>query len=386
MSVLILYTRSFHPRADFRTGGVFFHGDNRGFSANPRATARIHHWIPINLSTAQFGKPVCRSDPSSNPPLTKATGMNFSNDYSAPDTKPRHSEEPKNITSYRPDGNQNVNIRIKYAGKNFAFPMKEVGAHAETAGDIVEKHGFPRGFLNKDMPHQVLGGEVSDGSNYTGPTSLVPYEVQSPVSVSKDNGIEFKSPVKRSNKRWSGMVPDLDVLNTVSLRINRDTKKVDVSCVITGDGFPNCESFIIDGANKVLFLASHVRTGTAITQLPGNRQIPMNNTSLESDWETNDSFGAQVSVRVALDFTGSGASHDLGSGAKSRDQWNTVNTGRSPYGAYSQRVRDHMWLPQSEWVDDRINNNPEAVDVVRKGKDAVGGWMDDAWEWWSGED
>jgi hypothetical protein len=365
MSILTIYTRSFHPRENFRSGGLFFHGDNRGFSSDPKKTARIHHVLPFNLKTAKFGVAQCYSDPSSNPKLNEGervivgTGPSFQNDYSSANSKPRH-QEPGNITDYRPDGNQNVNVRLSYAGKNFAFP----GADG--------------------VMHPVYGGQVSNGDNYMGDSTLIPFKVQSPVTF--EDGIEARLPVKYTGEKWSGMVPDLDVMNNVSLRINRDTKKVDVSSVVTGDGFPNCESFIIDGSNKALFLASHVRTGTAIAQLPGNRQIPMNNTALECDWDADDSFGAQVNVRIALDFTGSGASHDLGTGSKSREQWNVVNTGRSPFGAYSQRVRDHFPLPQSEWIDNKINNNPETVDYIRKGRASVGQWLDDAWDYWKGED
>ncbi|MVA72652.1 hypothetical protein GOZ81_16380 [Agrobacterium vitis] len=387
MSILTIYTRSFHPREDFRTGGLFFHGDNRGFSDDTKATARIHHLIEVDVKNATFGPAVCRSDPSSNPRLIKATGLNFHNNYERPETQPRHSETPKNITPYRPDGNQSVNIRIVYAGKNFAFPTDEAGVVTQEIGDVQEAVGMQRDFSSQ-TPHNILGGEVSDGkSNYTEPSSVFPYEFQSPVTYDKENGIGARSAIlKHTDERWSGMVPDLDVMNNVSLRINRDLKRVDVSCTITGDGFPNCESFIIDGSSKVLFLASHVRTGTAVAQLPGNRQIPMNNTSLDADWQPDDSFGAQVNVRVAVDFTGAGAANDLGTGSKTREDWNASHTKRSPYGSYSQRVRDHIPLPQNQWVDDKINNNPEIVDYARKGRAAVGNWLDDASEWWAGED
>lgn len=386
MGILTIYTRSFHPREDFRTGGVFFHGDNRGFKSDPKATARIYHWIEVNIEAARFGVAVCRSDPSSNPRLIKGTGLNFSNDYKRPETQPRHSETPKNITPYRMDGNQNMNIRIIYAGKNFAFPTDEVGGVTEKIGEVQEAVGLRRTF-SKKTPHDILGGQVSDGkADYTGPSSLLPYEAQSPITYDKEKGLGIQSPVKHTDERWSGMVPDLDVMSNISMRINRDIRRVDVTCAIAGDGFPNCESFIIDGNNKVLFLASHVRTGTAVTQLPGNRQIPMSSTSLAADWESDNSFGPQVEIRIAVDYTGAGAANDLGTGSKTRDNWNESHTGRSAYGSYSQRVRDHVPLPQSQWVDDRINENPEVVDYARKSRATVGGWLDDAWEWWAGED
>ncbi|KQZ95187.1 hypothetical protein ASD74_14535 [Rhizobium sp. Root564] len=372
MSILTLYTRSFHPRANFRTGGLFFHGDNRGFSGSPSATARIFHIIKINLKAARFEAVICDSDPSSNPLLTKETGLDFSNDYSQPEKKPRHGEDPKNITPYREDGNQNVNLRVQYAGKNFAFPFAD-------GSEELEKWGVP-----KDTPHHVLGGEVSDGSNYTGASSFFPFELRSPVTF-KD-GIDVRSPVARTEERWSGAVPDLDVVNNVSVRINRDTKKADITCVITGDGFPNCESFLLDGANQLVFLASHVRTGTPITQLPGNRQIPMNNTSFVSDWEPGDIAGQRVSVTLCLDFTGAGASSEITKGAMSREAWNNAHVKRNPHGAYSQRVRDHVPLPQSAWVDDAINNNPEIVDGVRRARSEVIDAVDRVRQWWGSEE
>ncbi len=299
MSILTLYTRSFHPDEAFGLGGLGFKGDNRGFSSNPAATARIHHIQKIDLQAARFEDAICDSDPSANWALKKI-GVDMSNDYSQKRKKPRHTETPRNITPYRIDGDQSVNIKVKYAGKNFAF----FGS-------------------NTDAGHAILGGSVSDGGNDTESGSLIPW-----------------------GDRWSGFVPDLDVTNEVSLRINRIAKKAVVTCRISGDGFPNCESFIIDGAGNVLFLASHIRVGTAMTQLPGGRAISMCYTLLEVDWNTDDTFGSQVMIQFAHDFASSGGPFELTmSGSKSRGAWNQIHTGRDASGPTIRQVEDNVWLP-----------------------------------------
>lgn len=277
MSILTLYTRSFHPDEAFGLGGLGFKGDNRGFRSNTKATARIYHWIEINLHAAQFGKVQCDSDPSANWAAGKI-GIDISNDYSEKRKKPVHSEEPKNITPYRQDGDQAVNVKVKYAGKNFAFPLS-----------------------NTDWGHSF----------------------------------------------YSSVVPDLDVTNEVSLRINRTAGKAVVTCRISGDGFPNCESFIIDSAGNVLFLASHVRVGTAATQLPGGRAISMCYTLMEVDWNAaDDTLGSEVRVQFAHDFASSGGPFELATASvKSRDAWNKIHTGRDASGPAIRQIEDNFPIP-----------------------------------------
>lgn len=275
MSRLTLYTRSFHPDEDFGFGGLGFKGDNRKFSSSRKATSRVYHYIDIDLIAATFGKPVCDSDPSAN---YYAEDLGFKNNYSEPRKKPRHDELPHNITPYRKDGDQAVNIKVTYAGQNFAFP----GA-------------------NTDKGHWL----------------------------------------------YSKFVPDLDVTNEVSLRINRSAGKAVVTCRISGDGFPNCESFIIDSANNVLFLASHIRVGTAATQLPGGRAISMCYTLMEVDWNAaDDTFGSNVRIQFAHDFASSGGPFELAlSGEKDRIEWNKIHTGRDASGPTIRQFEDHFPLP-----------------------------------------
>ncbi|WP_225770308.1 hypothetical protein [Inquilinus sp. Marseille-Q2685] len=328
--MLTLYTRSFHPDEAFGLGGLGFKGDNRGFSSSLSATSRIDHFIEIDLMAAQFRRAICRSDPSANWALAQV-GIDMSNDYSQARKKPRHSEDPKSITPYRVDGDQSVNVRVKYAGKNFAFFLSDT-----------------------DLGHGFFGGQVSDGGRDTNSGSFIPFGVQSPVTRGDDGSLQLRSPVTVED-RWSGVVPDLDVTNEVMLRINRVDRKATVTCSVSGDGFPNCESFLIDGSGNVLFLASHVRIGTAATQLPNGRAVAMFRTMLEVEWTPDDSFGNRVSVHFAHDYTGTGTPNVLASGAMDRAAWNAVHTGRDASGPLSRQVRDNIPLPESEYLDGAIN-------------------------------
>jgi hypothetical protein len=297
MGQVTLHTRSFHPDVAFGLGGLGFKGDNRGFSSDLGATARIKHSVELNLTSAQKGAVMCRSDPSSNWALSKV-GVDWSNDYTKANKTPRHTENVT-ITPYREDGDQNVDARIKYAGKNFAFPFA-------------------------DALHKLYGGTVSDAEKKddTDSGSLIPW-----------------------GDKFSGFVPDLDVTNQVSIRISRSKKKAQITCNVSGDGFPNCESFLIDGAGGVLFLASHIRYGTAMTQLPGGRAIAMNYTLMEADWNADDTFGSQVNVQFAHDYAGSGGPFELSRGAMARARWNAVHTGRDASGNAARQILDNIPLP-----------------------------------------
>lgn len=333
MNQFILVTRSFHPDRNFGLGGLGFHGDSRGFSSSLSVTSRITHEVTIDLKAAQFTRERCFSDPSSNeviPRVLEGRGSRaaeimlrdefgdrgidipqaewtkrgdnlpkMENDYSQPRKHPRKNTSG-NISPYREDGDQSVNGRLSYAGKNFAF----YGA-------------------DTDLGHWFFGGDVSDGRSDTRGGSLKVWE------------------------RWGGVVPDLDVTHEFSLRINRNEKKIYVSSAISGDGFPNCESFLVDSSKNVLFLGSHIRMGTAATQLPGGRALPMTRTLLTVDWSPGDLFGTNVSLDLANDYTGNGSPHEIvAAGSMGRSAWNAAHTSRDASGDWIRSVEDHVPLPR----------------------------------------
>jgi len=327
MTAITIITRSFHPDANFGAGGLGFEGDDRGFSFDTNVTARIYHIMPINLQMGTVEEVICDSDPSANAIAdtvineTAEAALNptypygnripdapvMENDYSQPRKKPRH-EETYSITRYTEDGDQTANIFLKYAGKNFAF----YGA-------------------DTDVGHTILGGPLSnEDANDTGSGWIaegwIPY---------------------------NGVVPDLDVSNQVYLSMDRGEGKAYVQVNITGDGFPNAECFILDSAGGVLGLATHIRTGTALTQLPGGRAIRMCLTQLEDiDWSNTDTFGSNLSALAVYDYM-SFSTTEIAEGNVGREGLNNAHMRRDASGNMLRQIQDHVPLPSSrnfEWL------------------------------------
>lgn len=328
MTEIIWHTRSFHPDANFGAGGLGFEGDDRDFSFSARGvTSRIYYYIPINFQTGRIGKIVCDSDPSANaiahrvlnapgdaievitqntplPDVTVPDAPPMANDYSEPRKKPRH-EEHYSITAFTEDGDQTANITIKYAGKNFAFY-----------------------FADTDIGHKFLGGPNSN-------------EARDDVGSADDGWIPY-----------NGAVPDLDVTNQLFLHLDRANGKAQVQMTMTGDGFPNAESFIIAGG-EVLGLATHIRTGTALTQLPGGRAIRMCMTQLSDvDWTAQDTLGSNLTANAVFDYM-SFSTTEVAEGEMSREDLNRAHLARAATGNLLRNIQDHLPIPSRrnyEWL------------------------------------
>jgi hypothetical protein len=297
MSKLILHTRSFHPLENFGLGGLGYEGDNRNFSADPGVTARVKNAIEINLGLAKVKELFTMSNTSQN----ALVGMR--QDYTDAELQPTASVSPQ-IDPYRKDGDQHVQVFLSYRGQNFAMPLvdKEV--------DIPE--------VNIPFYGKAGGGKL------------------------------------RGKDVWKGVVPDLDVTNSVDLHIDRASKKITFACRMVGDGFPNAESFLIDDSKQPLFLVTHRRVGSATGQLGGNRRIAMASASAKLDFPA-DKFGSALDAYWAQDYASHvGGPIDLfqenGPKPSSRSGWNSMHGGRDAKGGKVRR----WWLDNDVvWVKGR---------------------------------
>lgn len=145
---------------------------------------------------------------------------------------------------------------------------------------------------------------------------------------------------------YKTVVPILDVTNNIQLHIDRTQKKIQISCRLVGDGFPNCETFMIDSGGQACFLASHVRVGSASGQLWDNRKIAMCSTLITADWTAADTFGANVQCDVCIDYASpSGGPVDLKAGYApnpgSLSSWNRLHTGRDASGDWIRQWLDN---------------------------------------------
>ena len=148
--------------------------------------------------------------------------------------------------------------------------------------------------------------------------SITPYRPDGDQAVNIDmsyGGQNFAMPgygiIGFMDKAYAFVVPSLDVNARISIRIDRDNKLFLVSSHLTGDGFPDCECFIIDEAQKAVFLNSHIRSGSAVGQLPFNGQIAMGATKAAVDWAGDDKFSENIKCEFCLDYTTGWAATDL---------------------------------------------------------------------------
>jgi hypothetical protein len=153
---------------------------------------------------------------------------------------------------------------------------------------------------------------------------------------------------------YKGIVPELDVTNSLDIHIDRTEKKMTFTCRMVGDGFPNAESFLLDASNQPLFLVTHRRIGSATGQLAGNRRIAMAASSGKVEFP-DDLLSSGLEAYFALDYaTHVGGPIDLfeegGSRPSSRAGWNQMHERRDARGG---RVRQ-WWLDNDVvWVRGR---------------------------------
>ncbi|WP_182084193.1 hypothetical protein [Aureimonas sp. ME7] len=140
------------------------------------------------------------------------------------------------------------------------------------------------------------------------------------------------------------IIPDLDVTYTVSGTIRRQAREFNINLTMRGDGFPNAEAIFYDTSGNPLFLVSHIRVGTATSQLFGNRRILMGSCSLRTEWLQGDLLGSSAYVLDARDYAGEGSPSTIGPlGQTTVSQWNERHTGRSAVGPESRRRLDDSW-------------------------------------------
>lgn len=103
-------------------------------------------------------------------------------------------------------------------------------------------------------------------------------------------------PLSATAKKVTGMtfVPSLDVSYKIVMTIDRVSKHMDIVTYVTGDGFPNCESFIVDAAGTAVFLGVHVRKGAASFSLWGDKKYPMISSAIRLGLDDNGNFNGLI--------------------------------------------------------------------------------------------
>lgn len=229
-----LNIRVFHPNKNFETQGFRFHGDNRGFSMDKSwfgqiqngPTSRIWQRYSIDTSISEIKD---FNDPDKYLLVTESNRSD-----SGPGLWKYLSEKGENYENkaYKPRGSLHITeLKNPHPGQ------KSIRLISHLAG---ENHAFRTSTMQQDF---------------------------------------FKKTA----------VPTLDAYNELFIRIERVQSYIDILSLTYGDGFPNCESFIMDGAGGKLFLGSHVRIGFPSTHLwnENKRLIWANAIRIEIDKDGN---------------------------------------------------------------------------------------------------
>jgi hypothetical protein len=293
MSLLTLYTRSFHPMPNFGVGGFGYEGDNRDFSFDVGKTARITNINYIDLVAGKLRKGSTFSHPSRN--AVFGMDQNYSDETLQPTGTINGQVDP-----YNANGDQHALVFLTYRGQNFAMP----------------------GMNNPDKPIEI------------------------PTASPTGRLGRLELPITPRDV-FTTIVPDLDVAMSLDIMVNRTEKTLSFSARMVGDGFPNAESFLMDSNDKPLFCVVHRRIGSASGQLHGNRRIAMASGSAVVAFP-GDRFGSPLTSHWAIDYaTHSGGPIDLiqqnGSKPSDKGAWNKMHLGHDAKG---NRLR--RWYSDNE--------------------------------------
>lgn len=217
--------RSFHPNKTFGWSGLFFEGDDRGFSLKPSGrkfpTSRIWQRFTLNTKSGKVSEIQTKSDPS------KAWWGDESVEYKKEHQRPKW--RVKASTRESSSSVKRYQITGHYGGENYAMPG---------SGELKEHLGFT-------------------------------------------------------------YVPTLNVSYKILVDVDRHNRHIDVVTYVKGDGFPNCEAFVVGPDSTPVFLGVHVRKGAAPTTLAANLGYPMIAAAIRLPINRDGSFSGKIGDELA---------------------------------------------------------------------------------------
>lgn len=196
-----------------------------------------------------------------------------------------------NIRSFHPEKDFGWS-GFYFHGDNRGFSLKPsgLGRNAEVTSRVWHRFSFntERGAFVSAETHSNPSGHGDNNEYYKKPDfkprhAIVPPrrsgtrempDFQLQVSFGGEN---YLMPFAKEMEETFNFtyVPTLNVRVRILMTIDRVKKHMDLVTFITGDGFPNCEAFIVDPSGQAVFLGIHVRKGVAPVMLAANLDYPM---------------------------------------------------------------------------------------------------------------
>ncbi|MGI1678916.1 MAG: hypothetical protein K6L75_09305 [Cellvibrionaceae bacterium] len=191
-----------------------------------------------------------------------------------------------NIRSFHPEKNFGWS-GLNFSGDNRGFSLKPSGK------GMVTSRIWHRFNLNTADGGILLDKTTSDDSH--APWSPKPFPYDDPDLNPRSNIFRIppqKTPNGKINLRAQGRyygsnhampgspamqksigttyVPDINVGYEIFVTVDPRASHIDIGILVTGDGFPNTEAFIVDPQGTPVFLGTHVREGAAPVTLAAN--------------------------------------------------------------------------------------------------------------------
>lgn len=271
--------RSFHPNKTFGWSGLYFQGDDRGFSLKPNgrlARSRIWHFVTLNAKSETISDRGTGSHASNHPWADKSEGYN------------EQATRPK----------------------------------AEVTSDFFK------------LSKKLNGKRVHLDGHYGGQNHLMPLSEE----MKKTLGFTY--------------VPTLNVNYKIRTYIDRENRHVDIVTFIKGDGFPNCEAFVVGPDDTRVFLGVHVRKGIAPLSLRGNPKHAMIASVVRLPINRDGSFSGTIADLLRGNSAGKGQPE-----FQKISEWNADFRSISPNNGRYKGLEDLGYLREQlgRYLDDLVD-------------------------------
>lgn len=202
---------------------------------------------------------------------------------------------------------------FNYEGDDRGFSLGTSGKSGTTGAQVTSRiwHRFAvdtnvAEVLNVETESNDSGQQGEVQTRYDGELRpkggswpLVKKEEGPVTSVFVDGGYAGENhafPLSATAKKITGMtfVPSLDVSYKIVMSVNRIAKYIDIVSHISGDGFPNCEAFIVDAKGTAVFLGVHVRKGAASFSLWGDKKYPLISSAIRLGVDAKGNFNGLI--------------------------------------------------------------------------------------------
>jgi len=222
--------------------------------------------------------------------------------------------------SLKPNSNPSITSRIWH---RFTVNTKSEANPKTFTGSDASNHPLA------DEPYKYDGEAVKPKGRITSTFYKLP-------NGSNGRGVRIKGGYKGQNhlmpfsedmKQKLGFtyVPTLNVNYRIRAYVDRDNRHLDLVTFIKGDGFPNCEAFVVGPDDTRVFLGVHVRKGVAPLSLRGNPDHPMIASAVRLPLNQDGSFKGTIADLLSSNLSKNG------SGAfKSISDWNAEFSSTSP--------------------------------------------------------